>query len=135
MTDETHSEVVRTALAEDDDPAILTGMKAKVAMFFLAEILAVGPVLIFIPHFDGWREVVGWMMAVVLCAVGPAIALLIPRKQQEQYRQALIDSEARRRTLNVELVSSREFSRGLMLGTGEVRKAAVEAAVEVAKNS
>jgi hypothetical protein len=104
-------------------------------MLGFALFLAVGPMLFFIPHFNGWRSVVGWVAGLGMAACSPLMAALIPRKEQERYRQALIESELRRRNLSTELSNAKEFSRGLMIGTGEVRAAAVAAAVQVARDS
>jgi hypothetical protein len=133
MTEDTHAEIVRSAIAEGDDPALLSGNRAKVAMLGFALFLAVGPLLFFIPYFDEWREVVAYIVALGMAACSPLIAALIPRKLQEQYRQALIESEQRRRQMHTEVVSMREFARGIERGTNEVKAAAVAAAVAAAK--
>lgn len=97
MTDDLHNEVVRAAIEEERDPALLSGRTAKLAMFVIAELFAILPMLFFIPHFDNWRGPVGYGAAILMAALGPAIALLIPRKVQDDYRAALVTSEAMRR--------------------------------------
>lgn len=101
-TEETRSTVAR-AQAEDDDPALLTGIKARVAMFIFALLLVVGPMLYYIPEFRGWRDVVGWIVALLIASSGPLITLLVPRDEQERYRQALLESEQSRAKMRGEM--------------------------------
>lgn len=117
MTNDQHAEIVRSARDEGDrDPALLSGTKARIAMFVLSEILVIAPMLLWVPEFEGWRAVLGFVAALAMAAAGPAVALLIPRAIQEEYRQALIESEDRRSKLNTELARQREFAAGLKAG-------------------
>lgn len=118
MTNDQHAAIVQRA-EEERDPALLSGTKARVAMFVLSEILVIAPMLLWVPEFEGWRSVLGFVAALAMAAAGPAVALLIPRAVQEEYRQALIESESRRARLNLELSQSREFAATLRAGTKE----------------
>lgn len=109
MTGDQHAAIVHRANT-DRDPALLSGTSARVVMFVLSEVLVIAPMLLWVPEFEGWRAVLGFIAALAMAAAGPAIALLIPRAVQEEYRQALIESEERRAKLNSELVRSREFA-------------------------
>lgn len=100
MTDEQRNEIEELASRAGDTGPLLRGRPAQWVMFGLSELLVLCPMLFWIPEFDGWRAVVAWLAALTVMAVGPAIAALIPRELQEQYRQALVDSaEARRRAV------------------------------------
>lgn len=103
MTTEETRSIVARAQAEDDDPALLSGTTARTTMFAFALLLVVGPMLYYIPEFHGWRDVVGWLVALLMAASSPLITLLVPRAEQERYRQALLDSEQNRAKMRGEM--------------------------------
>jgi len=103
MTDSEQSQVVQQAA----DPALLSGRNAKFAMYLFACLLAVGPLLYYIPDFPNWRDVVGYLVAVGMAIASPTITLLIPKDVQEQYRQALLDADARNQQLHDRLQEMR----------------------------
>lgn len=107
MTTDQTQEIVREAQKRDDDPALLQGTAARVAMFVLALFMAVGPMLYYIPQFTGWRDVVGYCVALGMVACSPLLTLLVPRAEQERYRQALLDSERARQQYQTELAAQR----------------------------
>jgi hypothetical protein len=90
------------------DAALLSGRAARFVMFLIAGLLASGPMLYYIPPFPGWREAVAWCSAFLISLAGVLSAFLIPKKEQEIYRQALLESDARLRALQEQMRTMRE---------------------------
>lgn len=100
MTNEARIEALTAA---KDGPLLLSGAKARFLVICGALLAAAVPYLTFIPQFDGWRDVIAWIAGFASVLIGVLIAGLVPKQEQEWYRQALVDSEAQRRAVHAEL--------------------------------
>jgi hypothetical protein len=100
VTDETKAEVISSA---QQGKALLSGKLARLFVMSFAILGAAVPMLTYIPRFDGWREVVAWVALFVWGLASPLIAGIVPKEEQEWYRQALLDSEAQRRAMHAEV--------------------------------
>lgn len=100
MTDDTKAEVLTAA---QQGKALLSGKKARLVVISFAMLGAAVPMLTYIPSFDNWRDVVAWSALFIWGMASPLIAGLVPKEEQEWYRQALLDSEAQRRAMHEEL--------------------------------
>ncbi|MEO7973688.1 MAG: hypothetical protein ABIU84_08870 [Thermoanaerobaculia bacterium] len=100
MTDDTKAEVLVSA---KQGKALLSGKKARLVVICYAILGASVPMLTYIPSFDNWRDVIAWTALFVWGISSPMLAGLVPKEEQEWYRQALLDSEAQRRAMHSEL--------------------------------
>lgn len=104
MTDETKAEVLTKAAGGS---ALLSGRSARLTVWIFALICAAAPMLTYIPPFTGWRDIVGWWVLFLAALASPILTGLVPREDQEAFRQALVESEAQRRALHEELKTYR----------------------------
>lgn len=107
MTDELQD----AAIAKAEEPALLSGWKARLFMFLATWGLAIIPIAMMLPEkitAFSWRQF--WLSS-ALAAIPPLIGLMVPKKEQELFRAALLESEERRRRLAAELEQERRLYR------------------------
>lgn len=91
-----------------ESQALLSGRRARWAMFLLSELAAVAGVLMML---QDWHQVKAplFVGALILASVGPALNLLVPQSMRDEYARQMAEIVAQRNDLLSQVRASRDL--------------------------